>query len=137
MSKVLGHTAKNYASRYLQLKVGHGAVGSYLARIGVIETPQCWWCGRAEQSVEHLYTKYRRWRKERRKLLRALCKEGISWQGWTERKGLAELLANEKAMGPLLGFLKSTEVGEREGAKERELEWQRRSDQAGEELLGD
>ncbi len=39
MSKVLGHTAKKYASRYLQLKVGHGAVGSYLARIGVIETP--------------------------------------------------------------------------------------------------
>ena len=137
MSKVLGHTAKKYASRYLQLKVGHGAVGSYLARIGVIETPQCWWCGQAEQSVEHLYTTCRRWRKERRKLLRTLCKEGISWQGWTERKGIAELLANEKAMGPLLGFLKSTEVSGREGAKERELEWQRRSDQAGEELLGD
>ena len=56
MSKVLGRTAKKYASRYLQLKAGHGAVGSYLARIGVIEIPQCCWlCGQAEQSVEHLH----------------------------------------------------------------------------------
>ena len=56
---------------------------------------------------------------------------------WTERKRLAELLANEKAMGPRLGFLKSTEVGGREGAREREEEWEGRNDQAGEELLGD
>lgn len=42
---------------------------------------------------------------------RNLCKEVIRWQGWTERKGLVELLANEKAVGPLLGVLKSTEVG--------------------------
>ncbi len=117
--------------------MGHGAVGTYLARIEVIETPQCWWCGQAEQSVEHLYTKCRKWRKERRKLLRNLYKEGIRWQGWTERKGLAELLANEKALGPLVGFLKSTDVGGREGAKERELEWERRDEQVGEELLTD
>lgn len=66
-----------------------------------------------------------------------MCKEGIRWQGWSERKGLAELVANEKAMGPLIGFIKSTEVGGRHEAKERELEWQQRNDQAGEELLGD
>lgn len=40
MSGVLGSTAKKYASRYLQLKVGHGAVGTPFAKIGVIETPQ-------------------------------------------------------------------------------------------------
>ena len=39
-------------------------------------------------------------------------------------------------IGPLLEYLKSTEVGGREGGKERELEWERRDDQAGEELLG-
>lgn len=39
-------------------------------------------------------------------------------------------------MGPLLGFLKSTEVGRREGMKERELEWEQRDDEVGEELLG-
>ena len=108
----------------------HGAIGAYLA------TPQCWWCGQAEQTVGHLYTKCRRWRKEKRKLIRSLYTDGISWQGRNERKGLAELLANERAIGPLLEYLKSTEVGGREGGKERELEWERRDDQAGEELLG-
>ena len=39
MSEVLGNTAKKYASRFLQLKVGHGAVGVYLAKIGVVESP--------------------------------------------------------------------------------------------------
>lgn len=84
----------------------------------------------------HLYTKCRQWRKERRKLVRSLYKEGIRWQGLSERKGLAELLAHGKAMSPLFGFLKSTEVGGREGAKEKELVWERRSDQAGKELPG-
>lgn len=60
---------KKYASRYYQLKVGHGAVGTFLARIGVIETPQCWWCKEPAQSVEHIYTKCRRWRKKRRKVV--------------------------------------------------------------------
>ena len=66
-----------------------------------------------------------------------MYKEGIRWQGWTEKKGLAELFANEKAVGLLVDFLKFTEVGAREGAKERELQWERRDDQAGEELLID
>ena len=48
--------------------------------------------------------------------------EGFSWQGRTERKGLAELLANEEAMSPLLDYLKSTEVGGREGGKEKGLD---------------
>lgn len=137
ISKVWGRTAKKYASRYFQLKVGHGAIGTYLARIGVIETPQCWWCGQAEQLVEHLYTKCRKWRKERQRRLRNLYKEGIRWQGWTEKKGLAELLANERAVDVLVGFLKATEVGGREGAKERELEWERKDDRVGEEMLTD
>ena len=45
MSKVLEHIAEKYALCYLQLKVRHRAVGTYLAKIGVIETPQCWWYG--------------------------------------------------------------------------------------------
>ena len=131
---MLANTLKKYASRYYQLKVGHE---TYLAKIRASETLQCWWCDGTEQTVEHLYTKCRRWRKERRKFMRTLCKEGISCQGWTERKRLAELLANKKAIGPILGYLKSTEVGRRDGAREREKEWERRNDQAGEELLGD
>ncbi len=49
---------------------------------------------------------------------------------------MASLLGNEKAVAPLLKFLKTTGIGGREGAKERELEWTRRHDQEGENLLG-
>ena len=126
---------KKYASRYYQLKVGHGAVGTYLTRIGVIETPECWWCKEVLQSVEHLFTKCRRWRKQRRKLVRELEKKGIPWQIQGERKWVASLLGNEKAVAPLLKFLETTDVGGREGARERELELERINDQAGEDLL--
>lgn len=37
--------------------------------------------------------------------------EGITSQGRTEKKSLAELLTNERAIGPLLDYLKSIEVG--------------------------
>ncbi len=104
INPTLGSAPKKDASRFYQLKVGHGAVGTFLARIKVIETPECWWCGTAEQSVEHLYTKCRRWRKERRKMVRELYTEGVRWQAQVERKWLAELLANEKATKMLLRF---------------------------------
>ena len=53
INPILGSTSKKYASRYYQLKVGHGAVGTHLVRIGAIETPQCWWCREPVQTVEH------------------------------------------------------------------------------------
>ena len=46
-------------------------------------------------------------------------------------------IANERAVGPILQFLRNTEVGSRDGTRERELEWQRRSDQEGENQLTD
>ncbi len=88
------------------------------------------------QTVEHLYTKCRRWRKERRKLVRELDKEGVLWQTQGERRWLADLLENEKAVAPLLRFLKTTDVEGREGAREKEIEWEQKNDQAGEDLLG-
>lgn len=54
MNEILGNTAKKNASRPPKPMVGHGAVWTYLAKIGVVETPQCWWCGQAGQCVEHL-----------------------------------------------------------------------------------
>ena len=38
---LVNHRLKKYAMRYYQLKVGHGATGIFLARIGVIETLEC------------------------------------------------------------------------------------------------
>ena len=134
---LLGKTKKFYASRFYQLKIGHGAIGTFLNRIGAAETAECWWCGDAEQSVIHLYTKCRKWRAERRALRKSLSKVGIQWQRRPEKRWLAELLADRHAVGPLLEFLKNTEVGSREGAVEKEMEWEQRRDQEGEDQLGD
>ena len=132
---VLGQASKKYASRFFQLKVGHGAVGVFLERIGAVETAECWWCGQAEQSVVHLYAKCRKWRKERRVLKKELRELGIGWQCRPERRWLTNLLANEQAVKPLLGYLRATEVGGRGGDADRVAEWEQRADQAGEELL--
>lgn len=74
---VLGRAPKKYASRFFQLKVGHGAVGVFLERIGVAETAECWWCQQAEHTVLHLCTKFRKWRRERRVLEKELKAAGI------------------------------------------------------------
>ena len=113
------------------MKVGHGR------RIAATETAECWWCGNAEQSVIHLYTKCRKWRDERRVLRKNLGKAGIQWQRRPEKRWLAELLADKYAVGPLLEFLKHTEVGSREGGAEKEMEWRQRRDQDAEDQLGD
>lgn len=60
-------------------------------------TLECWWCGPGEKSIEHLYTKCRRWKRQRRKLVRSLSAKNISWQGWIEKKE-----ADKRALGPLL-----------------------------------
>ena len=65
-----------------------------------------------------------------------LEKIGIQWQRRPERKWLGELLANERAVGPLLEYLKDTEVGTTKGAAEMTMEWRRKNDQEGDEELG-
>lgn len=45
MNPTLGEALKRCAMRLYQLKIGHGAVGTFLAGIGAMETPECWWCG--------------------------------------------------------------------------------------------
>ena len=132
---VLGQTLKKYAARFFQLKVGHVATGVFLERIGKGETAECWWCGRADQSVDHLYTKCKKWRRERRVLKKELRERGIIWQRRPENRWLANLLANEQAVSPLLNYLMATNIGGREGEREEAEEMDQRRDQEGEELL--
>lgn len=42
----IGKSAKVYTARYYQLKIGHGAVGTFVANIEAIESPKLWWCRR-------------------------------------------------------------------------------------------
>lgn len=57
-----------------------------------------------------------------------LDKIGIQWQRRPEKKWLAELLVNKRAVEPLLSYLKDTEVGSREEAAEVTREWRQKSD---------
>ena len=50
--------------------------------------------------------------------MKKLGKIGVWWQTRQEKKWLAELLANERAMAPLLVYLKDIEVGSRKRATE-------------------
>lgn len=98
-----------------------------MARIGVIETRECWSCGAQEQTVIHLYKECRRWRRERRKPNRELGQHCISRQPRPERKWLGSLLANERAVVPVLEFFFEKIRVLAADKKERELEWQKRS----------
>ena len=60
INPILGNAPKKYPSRYYQLKVGHGAVETFLSRIGVIESPECWCCKETVQLFGHLYARCRR-----------------------------------------------------------------------------
>lgn len=125
---LLGQNKKLYASRLYQLKTGNGAIGTFFEWIGAVEPAECWWCGDGEQSLLHLYINCRSRRSERRVLKRNLDKIGIRWQRRPEKKRLAELLANQRAIGPLLLYLKDTGVGDREGAIEMTMERRRGCD---------
>lgn len=77
INPILENVLKKYVLQYYQLKVGHGAVRTFLTKIRKIEIPQCWWCKEPIQLVEHLYAKCRRWRKEQKKLVRELEMERV------------------------------------------------------------
>ncbi len=52
-----------------------------------------------------------------------------------EKSLLANLLANKKAIAPLLRFLRTIDVRGRKRAGARELEWEPKNDQASKALL--
>lgn len=46
--------------------------------------------------------------------------QGIGWQRRPESRWLANLLANEQAVSPLLNYLMATDIGGREGEGQEE-----------------
>ena len=60
---------------------------------------------------------------------------GMGWQRRPESRWLANLLANEEAVRPLLKYFVATEIGGREGEEDGAAERDQRADQEGEELL--
>jgi hypothetical protein len=69
---------KSLATRHYQLKCGHAPTATYLKRSNQRDDDQCWWCGKAAQTREHLFRHCRKWKNEQRKLWRAVGRE----TGW-------------------------------------------------------
>lgn len=59
----------------------------------------------------------------------------IGWQRRPERRWVANLLANEQAVRPLLKYIMTTEVESQEREMERAAGWDQRVDQEEKELL--
>lgn len=57
INPTLSEALKRYAIQYYQLKIGHGVVGTYLIRIGVMETPESWWSRAQKQNIVHFFTR--------------------------------------------------------------------------------
>lgn len=45
-------------------------------------------------------------------------KKQLGGKGWTEKRGLAKLVADEKALGPLFEVIKATEARRGEGERD-------------------
>lgn len=69
-------------------------------------------------------------------MVRELYTKGVRQQAQTEKKWLANLIANQRAIKTLFRFLQTTKIEGGERVKKRELEKKQKSDQASKNLLG-
>ena len=98
------------AGRYYQLLTGNAAIGPYLRdKIGKADSDRCWRCeGGKRQIRHHLFTEYRAWLPQIRKLWKGIGKVH-EWKHprapsvrWPWREKFTEIV---------LVFLRSTRVG--------------------------
>lgn len=92
ISLTIKNAPKKYASRYYQLKVEHGAVGTFLIKIEAKKISEYWQCRASQQIVEYLYARYQKQKKQKRKLVCKLEKVDVKWQPQVEKRQLAIML---------------------------------------------
>ena len=92
--------------RYLQLKLGHAIVETYLQRIKVEELAKCQWYSKRKQSLEHLLFSYKKQKEPRKSLL----KELEEYLGTYPRKRHLKRLFLDMYIPEFLQFLQDTQV---------------------------
>jgi len=113
---------KSVASRYLQLKSGHAIIGVHLLRIGKVQDARCWWCSSSSrQTVEHVLLECRKWRRERRTMIRNLSTKNIAISETPDRRNV-KILFGDNATVDVLEFIEKTEVGKRPVAEPDEAD---------------
>ena len=100
---------KALTARFLQLKCGHAAIGSYRKRFRG-ESARCRWCGNSNEDPTHALLRCKEWKKQRKQLVADLAKKGIFLSHQLTRKDTQKLFQKEAAEATL-GFLAETQIG--------------------------
>jgi len=106
----VANSFKGIASRFYQLKTGHGLPGQYLNRTKKRATPQCWWCRYRMQTRDYLFKECPEW-KTLQKVLRADVEKETG--RWKDRWKIRDLLADGRCSQAVLDFLSTKDVGRR------------------------
>jgi len=72
---------------------------------------QCWWCGKAAQTREHLLHHYKKWRNELRELWKTVLRETCWKAGRRRHVQVSELFSMEDRDQAVMDFLPATKVG--------------------------
>jgi hypothetical protein len=99
------------ATRFFQLKLGHAITAAYLFRIKKKDSKSCWWCGSANQDIDHLLFLCRKWRKERKELYQELRRKDVPVPTAAEQRPKDRLFNTPKALMALIQFISSTSIG--------------------------
>jgi hypothetical protein len=99
------------AIRFFQLKLGHAITAVYLYRIKKRDSKSCWWCGGANQDIDHLLFLYKKWRNERRDFYQELRREDILVPTAAEQRPKDRLFNTPKALIALIPFISVTSIG--------------------------
>ena len=101
---------KALTSRFLQLKCGHAAIGSYRKRFKLDNSAKCQWCGNENQNSAHVLLQCKKWSKQRKLLVKSLKEKRIFLSPRLNAKDTQKLFWKEAAEATL-GFLAETQIG--------------------------
>ena len=101
---------KTLTARFLQLKCGHAAIGSYRRRFKQSDSAKCQWCGNENQDPTHTLLHCKKWKQQRRKLIKNL-KEGKIFLSQRLNEKDTEKLFQKEAAKATLEFLTETKIG--------------------------
>jgi hypothetical protein len=99
------------AARFFQLKLWHAITAAYLFRIKKRDSKSCWWCGAANQDIDHLLFLCKKWRDERKELYQELRKQDIPVPTAAEQRPKDRLFNTPKALMALIQFISVTSIG--------------------------
>jgi ribonuclease HI len=110
--QALRNAKKVLTSRFLQLKCGHAAIGSYMKRFKLSDSAKCTWCGNENENTTHDLLRCKKWTKQRKILINSAKRMGVFLSPRLNEKDAQKLFQKETAEA-MLNFLSETQIGVR------------------------